>query len=1062
MLKELSSAQRLQLAFNQVSDSALVLMDLDGSILEWGAGAEALFGWTAYEAAGQSIALIFLADDQAEGLPRQELEAAASIGKSADLRWLRHKDGTQLFIEGELSALRGPAGEIVGYAKTMRQVCPPVQNDAAASAIDQAADDTQHHTFLSLVLENIEDGIVACDANGRLTFFNRATRAFHGMSESRIPPEQWSAHYNLFRPDGITPLPLADIPLFRALSGENVRDAEMVIAPNNGHRCTVLASGGPLLDSNGHKIGAVVSMHDITALRETERVNHELLREQARHEAAEVASELIQMNEQRFRLLATTVSQIVWIANARGELVESPSWTPFTGQPPEEWKGDGWLKMVHPDDREALVAHWNEALDSGSLFETEHRIMHHDGRYRWVTGRAAPVIDGSGAIREWVGIDFDITHQKRAEQDLLDARLRLEAALMAADIGTWNFDLIANQVYADANMLQLYGLTQEHPQDRDQDGVALERFFNAVHPEDVERVRERLETAVANGKSYQDSYRICLPGGRIRYVHVRGKVSFANDGTPLWLPGVALDVTPLKEVEEGLRRREERYRALFNSIDEGFYIIELIFDDAGKAVDYRFLEANPAAERLNGLTDVVGKTLRELVPAPKMSWIETYAKAILTGQAVRFTDHSDNLKRWYEISVTRLGDGSDHQAALLFDDITERKRNEEELRRLAADLSQSNQRQREFLATLAHELRNPLAPIRAGLDLMEASPNPATITRVREIMRRQVDHLVHLVNDLLDIARITSGKIELKLEPVALKDIVFSAIETTLPAMEAKHHDFQFSVPDEPIPLVADANRLAQVIGNLLTNAAKYTPENGRITLDVRREGTEAVITVSDNGIGIPANELSAVFDMFSQASHSKAHAQGGLGIGLSLVKRLTEKHGGRVSATSAGPRQGSTFTVRLPIAAQLDGGSADRVSAAPSATGSGQALRILVVDDNRDAATLLAQMLALSGHEVDVAHDGEAGLKAAARFTPHIAMLDLGMPGMNGYELARALRGMPQLDGTVLLALTGWGAEEERQRTRAAGFEYHLTKPVEFETLRKLIASIGANANSD
>lgn len=1055
MLKELSSAQRLQLAFNQVSDSALVLIALDGSILEWGAGAEALFGWTADEAVGQSISVIFLADDRAEGFPRQELEAAASTGKSADLRWLRHKDGTQLFIEGTVTALRGADGEVAGFAKTMRQVCPPVRSDAAAHS--SASEEVQHHTFLSLVLENIEDGIVACDANGRLSFFNRATRAFHGMSESRIPPEQWSEHYNLFQPDGVTLLPLADIPLYRALSGENVREAEMIIAPNDGPRRIVLASGGPLLDSNGRKIGAVVSMHDITALRVTERANHELLREQARHEAAEVASELIRMNEQRFRLLATAVSQIVWIANASGELVESPSWTAFTGQPPDEWKGDGWLKMVHPDDREELVAQWNEARASRGLFETEHRIQHHDGRYRWVTGRAAPVIDSTGAVREWVGIDFDITHQKRAEQDLLDARLRLEGALMAADIGTWNFDLIANLIYADANMLQLYGMSA-----RVEDGIPPEHFFDVIHPDDVKRVRERFETAVASGKAYQDSYRICLPGGRIRYVHVRGKVSLANDGTPLWLPGVALDVTALTEVEEGLRRREERYRALFNSIDEGFYIIELIFDDAGRAVDYRFLEANPAAERLNGLIDVVGKTLRELVPAPKMSWIETYAKAITTGQALRFTDYSENLGRWYDISVTRLGDGSDNQAALLFDDITERKQNEEELRRLAADLSQSNQRQREFLATLAHELRNPLAPIRAGLDLMEASPNnPATITRVREIMRRQVDHLVHLVNDLLDIARITSGKIELKLEPALLKDIVLSAIETTLPVMEAKHHDFQFSIPDEPIRLVADANRLAQVIGNLLTNAAKYTPENGSIGLDVRCEGTEAVITVTDNGIGIPSDELPAVFDMFSQASHSKAHAQGGLGIGLSLVKRLTEKHGGCVSAASAGPRQGSTFTVRLPIAAPLEEDRTDSLSTVPSAAGSGQPLRILVVDDNRDAAVLLAQMLILAGHEVDIAHDGESGLEAAIRLSPHIAMLDLGMPGMNGYELARALRGMPRLDRTVLLALTGWGAEEERQRTRAAGFEYHLTKPVNFESLLKLIASIDVNSMS-
>jgi PAS domain S-box-containing protein len=348
-------------------------------------------------------------------------------------------------------------------------------------------------------------------------------------------------------------------------------------------------------------------------------------------------------------------------------------------------------------------------------------------------------------------------------------------------------------------------------------------------------------------------------------------------------------------------------------------------------------------------------------------------------------------------------------------DIREKQRAEEDAQRLAADLAKANQRQNEFLATLAHELRNPLAPIRTGLDLMRISPeNVSSVTKIRETMERQVDHLIHLVNDLMDLARIQSGKIELKKSLVPLKDIVLNAVETSLPVIQAKHHDFSVQVPDEPIYLNADANRMAQVLGNLLTNAAKYTPENGRIALLVQRAGDLAVIKVDDNGIGIPAEALPHLFQMFNQVHLGRDYAQGGLGIGLNLVKRLTEEHGGTVTAASAGTGQGSTFTLRLPIAlpdpamAQISEVPAQGVTELPP-------LRILIADDNREAAELLAQLLRSGGHIVQTAHDGPSALAAAEALHPELALLDIGMPGMNGYELAQAMRRVPELQITVL-----------------------------------------------
>ncbi|QJW99071.1 response regulator [Frigoriglobus tundricola] len=375
-----------------------------------------------------------------------------------------------------------------------------------------------------------------------------------------------------------------------------------------------------------------------------------------------------------------------------------------------------------------------------------------------------------------------------------------------------------------------------------------------------------------------------------------------------------------------------------------------------------------------------------------------------------------------------------------------------ETRRTADALREADQRKNEFLATLAHELRNPLAPLLNGLQILALSQTPEAAVRARAMMERQLRHMVRLVDDLLDISRVTSGKVRLRPEALDLRTAVEAAVEASRPAIEAGGHALTVRLPDEPMWLHADPTRIAQVIGNLLTNAAKYTPNGGRIAVSADRAPGHAVVRVADSGVGIPPDMLPQVFELFTQIGKHLDRAQGGLGIGLALVKRLVEMHGGVVTAESPGPDRGSTFSVRLPLAPEAPRPAAPNGTAR---TVRGQSRRVLVVDDNADAAESLSELLALSGHETETAESGPDALVAATRFQPELVFLDIGLPGMNGYEVARALRAEPGRTGVVLVALTGWGAEEDRRRSAEAGFDFHLTKPVEVGQLDALLAKL-------
>jgi len=657
--------------------------------------------------------------------------------------------------------------------------------------------------------------------------------------------------------------------------------------------------------------------------------------------------------------------------------------------------------------------------------------------------------DADGHITGLLAHGVDQTERKLAELRLYESRERFAKIVGQAATGVVEMDLqgritLVNQKYCDMlayTEAELLGMN----------------VADVTAPDSLRVTQAAINGLVAGGPGFViDKYYLRKDGARIS---ATSSVNALRDpcGRFQGLVGIVLDTTETRLAAEKLRTSEERYRTLFESMDQGFAILEMIFDEANAPLDYRFLEMNGMFEQHTGLVDATGKTMRALVPDLDQFWFDTYGRVALSGEAVRFENEAAAMGRWFDVYATRIGGPGSHQVAVLFSDISARRRSEEQLRQLAADLSDADRRKTEFLATLAHELRNPLAPIRSGLGVMRlAGDNQAAVLKVREMMERQVGHMVHLIDDLLDIARISGGKLELKCERTDLKRVLASAVETSMPLIDAARHRLQVSVPDQALSADVDVTRIAQVVANLLNNAAKYTPPGGQIDLSVRREADMAVIVVADTGVGIPADSLRSVFDMFKQIERHMERAQGGLGIGLSLVRRLVEMHGGAVKATSAGAGCGSSFEVRLPLAS--DGAVGERRSSPRTGAAAASAgLRVLVVDDNVDAALTLSMLLEASGHTTRVAHDGLAALAVAREFLPQVAFLDIGMPGLNGYEAASAMRRTEGLENTALVALTGWGTESDRLRSSDAGFDHHLTKPAQLKAVQDLLAALAA-----
>ena len=505
-----------------------------------------------------------------------------------------------------------------------------------------------------------------------------------------------------------------------------------------------------------------------------------------------------------------------------------------------------------------------------------------------------------------------------------------------------------------------------------------------------------------------------------------------------------------KQAEQATRSASQYARSLLEASLDPLVTISA----EGKITD-----VNTATEQVTGVgrDSLIGSDFAEYFTDPQKAR-EGYQQVFLQGSvtdyplAIRHTT-GKLTEVLYNASLYRDTNGNVLGVFAAARDITDRKRSAEDRERLVARLQQEDQRKDEFLATLAHELRNPLAPIRNGLQIMRLAPgDTAANERLRSMMERQLGHMVHLIDDLLDLSRISRGKIVLRKERIELAIAIQQAIEATRPAIAQADHELMIKFPPGPIHVDADLTRLAQVFSNLLNNAAKFTDRGGQIQLSIQQLSAEAVVSIQDNGSGIPTHMLPLVFEMFTRVESNLERSQGGLGIGLSIVKRLVEMHGGSVEARSEGQGRGSEFVVRLPVALSVAG---DEPTVQTDPVVPITRHRILVVDDNVDAANSLSQLLEMLGNEVISSYDGESGIQAARKFRPGILLCDIGMPKMNGYDTARSVRAEEWGKNTVLVALTGFGQKDDLQRSADAGFDHHLVKPLDVDALMALLAGL-------
>ncbi|HEX9206598.1 MAG TPA: ATP-binding protein [Steroidobacteraceae bacterium] len=507
--------------------------------------------------------------------------------------------------------------------------------------------------------------------------------------------------------------------------------------------------------------------------------------------------------------------------------------------------------------------------------------------------------------------------------------------------------------------------------------------------------------------------------------------------------------------EAALLAAEERVRLAVTAGDAATWDLDLVTGvDVRSDSYFQLLGHDPQAARSAKLDLWESVVVPEDLPAVRQEWWRAVEAHDLFRSEHRLT-RRDGSVMWVRSAGRFFYDDAGRKAVRfvgVFVDVTDEKRAIEQLQ-------EADRRKDEFLAILAHELRNPLAPMRNAIALLRAKGLPSPeLQWARDVIERQMEQLTRLIDDLLDMSRIRSGKIQLRRERIDLAQVVHGAVEASRPLLDQYAHQLAIELPAEPIPLHGDLVRLAQVFCNLLNNAARYTPRGGSISITAGREGATAVVRVRDNGIGIPADMLPKIFDMFTQVDRSLERTRGGLGIGLTLVRKLVELHGGTIEARSGGAGQGCEFIVRLPVAEPATG-TVPAPSPRETARTAPASRRILVVDDNRDAADGLALLLQTSGHEVQVAYDGCEAVRAARAFQPDLVFMDIGLPGLNGYDAARAIRGEPWGQRMALVALTGWGQDEDRRRSREAGFDHHLVKPVSFEDALQVLAETAGAA---
>ena len=648
--------------------------------------------------------------------------------------------------------------------------------------------------------------------------------------------------------------------------------------------------------------------------------------------------------------------------------------------------------------------------------------------------------DADGNVKSVLAHGVDQTERTLAETGLSNSRERLQKIISQAGAGLVEADDTERITLVNQKYCSMLGYTESELL-----GMPL---LAVTAPDSIEATADAVRQLKIDGVSFVLDKQYRRKDGA--FLWSTSSVNALQDATSAYsgLVAIVVDISESRKASEQLRNSKERYRTLFDSMDQGFCTIEMIYDSAGKPVDYLYLEVNARFEEHTGLTDAAGKTMRQLVPGMDDFWFDTYARVVATGAPVAVEHGVPQVGRWFDVYGTKIGGADSKRVAVFFRDTTKRKQQEK-------DLEEAARRKDDFLAMLAHELRNPLAPIGAAAELLtRAKTDPVRVQKASDIIGRQVKHMTGLIDDLLDVSRVTRGLVELAREPLPVTQIINDAIEQVTPLIHARRQHLSLHLSPDNMTVSGDRKRLIQVVANILNNAAKYTPEGGEISLTTSVRVDQVSIHVSDNGIGMTPQLAEHVFDLFAQAERTSDRSSGGLGLGLALVKSLVELHGGSVTCSSDGMNQGSTFYVTLPRLVQEVSDAQSPISNTTHARPAAR-LRVLIVDDNVDAAAMLAMLLEAEGHQVMVEHGSQRALERAKQAAPQVCLLDIGLPGMDGYQLAQHLRAQPETAHAMMIAVTGYGQEGDRANALGAGFDHHLVKPVDTSELAALLAPI-------
>jgi PAS domain S-box-containing protein len=961
-------------------------------------------------------------------LPMQRAGARGVEVRDAELTFV-FSDGSIRHIFGNAVPLRRTDGTVRGVVSAFVDI---TRRKFAEEALRESEERFRLMADAAPVL------IWISDTDKRCTWFNKTWLEFVGRSMEQEVGDGWTANVH---PEDVDRC-LATYT--SAIAARESFSMEYRLRRHDGEYRWVLDNGVPLYGPGGEFTGYIGSCLDLTerkrADEERENLVQQLRAEQARlHDTLRSLAE----SEQRYRTIGEMIPFGVWMLDAQGQVLHmSACFLEMMGQTLEEHIRE-WPSRIHPDDYERITNGLATWLRSAQPWEQEFRIRDKDGNYRTLLSRGIPLRDDKGRVTCWVGINLDLTERKRTEVALRVKEEEVQLVTETTPLVLTRCSRDLRYMFANRAAAAFFNLTPQQMIGKSIVEIMGEDAFALIKPY-VDRVLQ--------GEQVEYEVQIPYPGVGLRWVRVHYMPDRDRHGEVAgWVASIT-DITERKQAETALRESEAQFHQLADAMPQ---IVWTAQPDG--FIDYY----NERWYEYTGFPrDEFGQSSWEpiLHPDDVQRCVDTYFGCIKAEQPYqieyRFKDRRSGGYRWF---LGRAMPVRDEQGRVVrwfgtCTDIDDTKRAEETLK-------EADRRKDEFLATLAHELRNPLAPVRTAIQILQLKGPPLPeLQWAHDVIDRQMQQMARLIDDLMDVSRITRNNVELRKERVELARVLQGAVETSRPLIDGAGHELSVTLPPEPVYLDADSTRLAQVFSNLLNNAAKYSERAGRIFLTAERQGSDAVVSVRDQGIGIPQEMLPHIFELFTQVDRSPERTQGGLGIGLTLVKRLVEMHGGSVAAFSKGVGRGSEFVVRLPIpvstqTSRLQSTSHDALAVAPVRR------RVLIVDDNNDAATSIGMMLSMLGYETRTACDGRAGLEAAIEFRPHILLLDVGMPKMNGHDVARRIREQPWGKDIVLIAVTGWGQMEDKQRTLEAGFDHHMVKPVDPATLAKLLASVSTES---